>query len=131
MWCRRCSAPSTASSRSIKLTLDVDNRLTVQKRLLDNEVDMAVMGLIEDTHDLEVAQFVPNELVVIAVATTPHWPSAATSRWRSWATRRFCCARRDRGRVSIRNGIFEGRDLKLNVGDGAAEQRRDQAGRGG
>ncbi len=50
----------------VKLTLDVVNRFTVQERLLNDEVDMAVMGLIEDTHDLEVAEFVPNELVVIA-----------------------------------------------------------------
>ena len=66
----------------IKLTLDVLNRFTVQKRLLDNEVDMAVMGLIEDAHDLEVAQFVPNELVVIA---SPRHAMAggARSRWRN------------------------------------------------
>lgn len=51
---------------SVKLTLDVVNRFTVQERLLNDEVDMAVMGLIEDAHDLEVAEFVPNELVVIA-----------------------------------------------------------------
>ncbi|HLV97203.1 MAG TPA: LysR family transcriptional regulator [Ktedonobacterales bacterium] len=51
---------------NVKLTLDVVNRFTVQERLLNDEVDMAVMGLIEDTHDLEVAEFVPNELVVIA-----------------------------------------------------------------
>ncbi len=50
----------------VKLTLDVVNRFTVQERLLNDEVDMAVMGLIEDAHDLEVAEFVPNELVVIA-----------------------------------------------------------------
>src|SRR5258708_9091009 len=31
----------------VKLTLDVLNRFTVQKRLLDTEVDLAVMGLIE------------------------------------------------------------------------------------
>ena len=50
----------------VKLTLDVVNRFTVQERLLNDVVDMAVMGLIEDAHDLEVAEFVPNELVVIA-----------------------------------------------------------------
>lgn len=55
----------------VKLTLDVLNRFTVQKKLLDNEVDLAVMGLIEDEHDLEVAQFVPNELVVIASPRHP------------------------------------------------------------
>ncbi len=50
----------------VKLTLDVVNRFNVQERLLNDEIDMAVMGLIEDTDDLEVAEFVPNELVVIA-----------------------------------------------------------------
>ena len=50
----------------VKLTLDVVNRITVQERLLNDEVDMAVMGLIEDTNDLEVERFIPNELVVIA-----------------------------------------------------------------
>ena len=49
----------------VELTLDVLNRHTVQKLLLDHEVDLAVMGLIEDPHDLEVAEFIPNELVVI------------------------------------------------------------------
>ncbi len=63
-------------SPGVKLTLDVLNRFTVQKRLLDNEVDMAVMGLIEDAHDLEVARFVPNELVVIA---SPRHPLAGQS----------------------------------------------------
>ena len=63
-------------SPGVKLTLDVLNRFTVQKRLLDNEVDLAVMGLIEDAHDLEVAQFVPNELVVIA---SPRHPLADQS----------------------------------------------------
>lgn len=51
---------------NVKLTLDVVNRFTAQERLLGDEVDLAVMGLIEDAHDLEVAQFAPNELVVIA-----------------------------------------------------------------
>lgn len=50
----------------VKLTLDVVNRYDVQERLLDDEVDLAVMGLIEDMRDLEVAEFLPNELVVIA-----------------------------------------------------------------
>ena len=61
-------------SPGVKLTLDVLNRFTVQKRLLDNEVDLAVMGLIEDAHDLEVATFVPNELVVIASPRHPLAP---------------------------------------------------------
>lgn len=51
---------------SVQLALDVVNRFTVQERLLGDEVDLAVMGLIENAHDLEVATFVPNELVVIA-----------------------------------------------------------------
>jgi len=49
----------------LKLTLDVVNRFSVQERLLHDEVDLAVMGLIEDAHDLVVEEFVPNELVVI------------------------------------------------------------------
>jgi LysR family transcriptional regulator, low CO2-responsive transcriptional regulator len=51
---------------AVKLTLDVVNRFTVQERLLNGEIDLAVMGLIEDAHDLEVSEFVPNQLVVIA-----------------------------------------------------------------
>jgi DNA-binding transcriptional LysR family regulator len=50
----------------VKLTLDVVNRITVQEHLLNDEVDMAVMGLIEDAQDLEIERFLPNELVVIA-----------------------------------------------------------------
>lgn len=56
------------SHPGVKLTLDVVNRFDVQERLLKDEVDLAIMGVIEDTHDLEVAPFVPNELVVTA------WP---------------------------------------------------------
>jgi DNA-binding transcriptional LysR family regulator len=50
----------------VTLTLDVVNRFTAQERLLNDDIDVAVMGLIEDAHDLDVAEFVPNELVVIA-----------------------------------------------------------------
>ncbi|HEY8324143.1 MAG TPA: LysR family transcriptional regulator [Ktedonobacterales bacterium] len=57
----------------VRLTLDVVNRFTVAERLLRDEVDVAVMGLIEDAHDLQVEPFLPNELVVIA---SPHHPLA-------------------------------------------------------
>ncbi|HEX8728470.1 MAG TPA: LysR family transcriptional regulator [Ktedonobacterales bacterium] len=57
----------------VRLTLDVVNRFTVADRLLRDEVDVAVMGLIEDAHDLQVEPFLPNELVVIA---SPHHPLA-------------------------------------------------------
>lgn len=56
---------------AVKLTLDVVNRFTVADRLLRDEVDLAVMGLIEDAHDLEVERFVTNELVVIASPRHP------------------------------------------------------------
>jgi DNA-binding transcriptional LysR family regulator len=62
---------------AIKLTLDVVNRFTVQEHLLNDEIDLAVMGLIEDAHDLEVAKFVPNQLVVIA---PPGHPLASRQR---------------------------------------------------
>ena len=55
----------------IKLTLDVVNRITAQERLLNDEVDLAVMGLIEHPQDLEVEAFAPNELVVIAAPDNP------------------------------------------------------------
>lgn len=61
----------------VHLALDVVNRFTVQERLLNDEVDLAVMGLIEDAHDMEVATFVPNELVVIA---SPRHPLARRKR---------------------------------------------------
>jgi DNA-binding transcriptional LysR family regulator len=60
----------------VKLTLDVVNRFTVQEHLLNDEIDLAVMGLIEDTHELEVERFIPNELVVIA---PPHHRLAGRS----------------------------------------------------
>lgn len=61
----------------VRLTLDVVNRFTVAERLLRDEVDVAVMGLIEDAHDLQVELFLPNELVVIA---SPHHPLAQRKR---------------------------------------------------
>ena len=55
----------------VRLTLDVVNRFSVAERLLRDEVDVAVMGLIEDAHDLQVEPFLPNELVVIAPPRHP------------------------------------------------------------
>jgi DNA-binding transcriptional LysR family regulator len=51
---------------TLRLSLDVVNRHTVQQRLLNSEVDVAIMGFIEDLHGLEIATYLPNELVVIA-----------------------------------------------------------------
>lgn len=62
---------------ALRLSLDVENHHTVQQLLRTNSVDLAIMGLIEDRHDLEVAQFTPNELVVIA---SPHHPLAREGR---------------------------------------------------
>ncbi|WP_448576001.1 LysR family transcriptional regulator [Thermomicrobium sp.] len=50
----------------VELSLDVLNRFAVQQRLLAGDADVAIMGLIEDPQDLEIEQFLPNELVVIA-----------------------------------------------------------------
>lgn len=55
----------------IDLSLDVLNRFAVQQRLAAGEADVAIMGLIEDPHDLEIAQFLPNHLVVIASPRHP------------------------------------------------------------
>jgi DNA-binding transcriptional LysR family regulator len=99
----------------VKLTLDVLNRFTVQKRLLDNEVDLAVMGLIEDPHDLEVAEFVPNELVVIGsprhlLATRANIPMQELS------SETFLLREAGSGTRIDTPRLFEARDFKLNVG---------------
>lgn len=99
----------------VKLTLDVLNRFTVQKRLLDNEVDLAVMGLIEDPQDLEVAQFVPNELVVIA---SPHHPLANRTNISLDELTRETFLLREAGsgtRIDMQR-IFETRGATLRVG---------------
>src|SRR5215813_11608762 len=99
----------------VKLTLDVLNRLTVQKRLLDNEVDMAVMGLIEDAHDLEVAEFVPNELVVIA---SPRHPLAKHKLIpvQELASETFLLREAGSGTRIDTQRLFEARDITLRVG---------------
>src|SRR5437870_1883381 len=99
----------------VKLTLDVLNRFTVQKRLLDNEVDLAVMGLIEDPHDLDVAQFVPNELVVIA---SPRHPLAHRSNISVEELTRETFLLREAGsgtRIDMQR-LFETRGATLRVG---------------
>jgi LysR family transcriptional regulator, low CO2-responsive transcriptional regulator len=99
----------------VKLTLDVVNRLTVQKRLLDNEVDLAVMGLIEDAHDLEVAQFLPNELAVIA---SPRHPLAKRLEISLDEINRETFLLREAGsgtRIDTQR-FFETRDLNIRVG---------------
>jgi DNA-binding transcriptional LysR family regulator len=55
----------------VELSLDVVNRDAAQERLLAGTVDIAVMGLIDDPAHLEIAEFVPNELVVIAAPDHP------------------------------------------------------------
>lgn len=99
----------------VKLTLDVLNRFTVQKMLLDNEVDLAVMGLIEDAHDLEVAQFVPNELVVIA---SPRHPLAHKKKILLDELSKEVFLLREAGsgtRIDTQR-LFDARDTNLHVG---------------
>jgi len=55
----------------VELSLDVLNRYAVHQRLLAGDADLAIMGLIEDPQDLEIAEFLPNELVVIASPRHP------------------------------------------------------------
>src|SRR5262249_9674680 len=99
----------------IKLTLDVINRLSVQKKLLDNEVDLAVMGLIEDPQDLEVAEFVPNELVVIA---SPRHPLAKRTKIpvSDLSSESFMLRESGSGTRIDTQRLFEGRDINLHVG---------------
>jgi len=55
----------------VTLSLDVLNRFAVQQKLFAGEVDVAIMGLIENREGLEIAEFLPNELVVIASPRHP------------------------------------------------------------
>ncbi|MDI3341655.1 MAG: LysR family transcriptional regulator [Sphaerobacter sp.] len=50
----------------VRLALDVLNRFGVEQLLSDGEIDLAIMGKIENPKGLEVEPFLPNELVVIA-----------------------------------------------------------------
>ena len=99
----------------VKLTLDVVNRFTVQNRLLHDEVDLAVMGLIEDQHDLEVEEFVPNELVVIS---SPRHPLARRRNIPLEELRNELFLLREEGsgtRTDVEK-LFQDRGITLNVG---------------
>ena len=114
----------------VKLTLDVVNRITAQERLLNDEVDLAVMGLIEHPQDLEVEAFAPNELVVIAAPDHPltqrrQIPLEALAR------RDAAAARAGIGHAHRRGGDARAARHRGQRDDGAAQQRRDQAGRRG
>jgi LysR family transcriptional regulator, low CO2-responsive transcriptional regulator len=99
----------------VKLTLDVVNRFNVQERLLNDEVDMAVMGLIEDAHDLDVATFERNELVVIAP------PQHALARQRAvplqdLGTEIFLLREKGSGTRTDVERIMKDQGVPLNVG---------------
>ncbi len=99
----------------VKLTLDVVNRFTVQERLLNDEIDLAVMGLIEDAHDLEVVKFVPNELVVIA---SPRHPLASTKDipLETLGEQNFLLRESGSGTRTDIERLFAAADLPLQVG---------------
>jgi DNA-binding transcriptional LysR family regulator len=100
---------------NVRLTLDVVNRFTVADRLLHDEVEVAVMGLIEDAHDLEVEPFLPNELVVIA---SPRNPLAQRKRISVEEMAGQVMLLREQGsgtRTDIER-MFAERQLHLNIG---------------
>lgn len=55
----------------VNVALEVSNRANVSRRLLLNEVDLAVMGQVPSEEDLCAETFLANELVVIAAAGHP------------------------------------------------------------
>lgn len=55
----------------IGVSLVVDNRAGVLRRLAENEIDLAVMGRVPEGADLEDEPVLPNPLVVIAAAGHP------------------------------------------------------------
>jgi DNA-binding transcriptional LysR family regulator len=99
----------------VKLTLDVVNRFTVQDRLLRDDIDLAVMGLIEDAHDLEVEEFVPNELVVIS---SPRHPLAQCKNipLEDLSDELFLLREKGSGTRTDVEQMFEKRGIPLHVG---------------
>jgi DNA-binding transcriptional LysR family regulator len=51
---------------NIELFLEINNRHQVERQLLNNQADLAVMGIVEHTNELTIEPFLPNELVVVA-----------------------------------------------------------------
>jgi DNA-binding transcriptional LysR family regulator len=100
---------------TLQLSLDVVNRHTVQHLLLTNEVDLALMGLIEDTHHLEVERFLPNELVVIA---SPHHALAGVPNipMERLAQEIFLLREDGSGTRADTESIFAKREIPLRVG---------------
>ncbi len=100
---------------AVKLTLDVVNRFTVADRLLRDEVDLAVMGLIEDAHDLEVERFVTNELVVIA---SPRHPLAQRRNilLHDLASESLLLREAGSGTRTDVERIFAAKDIPLHIG---------------
>jgi DNA-binding transcriptional LysR family regulator len=98
-----------------KLTLDVVNRFTAQEHLLKDEVDLAVMGLIEDAHDLEVETFAPNQLVVIA-APTHHLVGVPEVPLEDLAGEIFLLREKGSGTRTDVERLFHERKVPLQVG---------------
>ncbi len=99
----------------VKLTLDVVNRFTVQDRLLRDDIDLGVMGLIEDAHDLEVEEFVPNELVVIS---SPRHPFVQRKNipLEELSSELFLLREQGSGTRADVERLFEERGIPLHVG---------------
>ncbi|MEI7555917.1 LysR substrate-binding domain-containing protein [Candidatus Chlorohelix sp.] len=51
---------------NIELFLEINNRHQVERQLLNNQADLAVMGIVEHPDELCIEPFLPNELVVVA-----------------------------------------------------------------
>lgn len=56
---------------SVQISLDVTNRQTLLKQLMENTVDLVIMGQPPDTRDFEAGVFMDNPLVVVAPVTHP------------------------------------------------------------
>lgn len=55
----------------IGVSLVVDNRAGILRRLAENEIDLAIMGRVPEGADLEGEPVLPNPLVLIAAASHP------------------------------------------------------------
>ncbi len=114
----------------LKLTLDVVNRFSVQERLLHDEVDMAVMGLIEDAHDLDSGGIRAERIGRDRAAEPPHGQPHSIP-LEELANETLLLREAGSGTRTDIERLFAGAQCAAARWHGAAQQWGDQAGGGG
>ncbi len=115
MSCRRALGAFHRANPQVKLTLDVVNRFTAQERLLNDEVDLAVMGLIEDAARSGGGAVRAQRAGGDRLAATSACRSAPDSRWRSWQARRSCLREEGSGTRTDVERDLQRRGIEVSV----------------